>query len=65
MHFTKWETRDAIRQVTCVHTDAEKFKVTDCLTVGKTYDVKNETEEFIFIQDDTGKIGGFLKTYFK
>ena len=29
------------------HTDAEKYKVNDMLTEGKTYTVVNETEEYI------------------
>ncbi|WP_422123338.1 DUF6501 family protein [Planococcus sp. X10-3] len=60
-----WLTRETIRTVTCKHTDAAKFLVSNVLTVGKTYEVKNETEEFIFVIDNTGKIGGFYKTYFE
>jgi hypothetical protein len=47
-----------------VHTDAKKFKVSGVLTPGKTYEVKNETEEFYFIVDNTGKVAGYFKEYF-
>lgn len=60
-----WEERDTIKKVKCVHTDAKKYKVNNKLTKDKIYDVKNETEEFIFIIDNSGRIGGFLKDYFK
>lgn len=39
--------------------------VENVLTPGKTYDVKNETEEFYFVVDDTGQVGGFYKDYFE
>lgn len=35
------------------------------LTEGKTYEVKNETDEFYFVLDNSGKIGGFYKDYFQ
>ncbi|WP_221300751.1 DUF6501 family protein [Planococcus koreensis] len=60
----EWLTKETIRTVTCKHTDAAKFLVSNVLTVGKTYEVKNETDEFIFVVDNTGKVGGFYKTYF-
>ncbi|MDZ5711900.1 DUF6501 family protein [Jeotgalibacillus haloalkalitolerans] len=60
-----WENRETIKQVKCVHDNAAKYVVNNVLTVGKTYDVKNETEEFIFIIDNTGKVGGFYKDYFE
>lgn len=60
-----WLEKETIRTVTCKHTDAAKFLVSNVLTAGKTYEVKNETEEFIFVVDNTGKIGGFYKTYFE
>ncbi|WP_102027275.1 DUF6501 family protein [Salirhabdus sp. Marseille-P4669] len=60
-----WENKETIKQIECVHADAKKFVVHNVLTPGKVYDVKNETEEFYFIIDNTGKIGGFLKDYFK
>ncbi|MYL32839.1 hypothetical protein GLW08_00205 [Pontibacillus yanchengensis] len=60
-----WYETDTIKQVECVHANAEKYVVENVLTPGKVYDVKNETEEFIFIVDNTGKMGGFKKDYFK
>lgn len=60
-----WLTKETIRTVTCTHTNAAKFSVSNVLTEGKTYEVKNETEEFIFVVDDTGKVGGYYKTYFE
>jgi hypothetical protein len=35
------------------------------LTPGQTYDVLNETEEYYFIIDNSGKVGGFYKEYFE
>ena len=49
----------------CIHDKAAKYVVNNVLTVGKTYDVQNETEEFVFIIDNSGKVGGFYKDYFK
>lgn len=60
-----WEKKKAIKQVKCVHTDADKYKVDTMLTKGKTYDVVNETEEFIFIIDNSERVGGFYKEYFE
>ncbi|HEX6593514.1 MAG TPA: DUF6501 family protein [Bacillota bacterium] len=60
-----WEEKETIKQVKCVHADAKKFMVNNKLTPGKTYDVKNETDEFYFIIDNSNRIGGFLKEYFK
>ncbi|WP_170007161.1 DUF6501 family protein [Bacillus fonticola] len=65
MRHETWEETAPIRQITCRHTDAKKYKVTGCLTPGKTYDLQNETEEFYFVKDDTGVVGGFYKTYFE
>ena len=65
MIHNEWLTKETIRTVTCTHTYAAKFLVSNVLTPGKTYEVKNETEEFIFVVDNTGKIGGFYKTYFE
>lgn len=62
--FTDWITAPTIRKVQCVHANAEKYIVTNMLTPGKEYEVKNETEEFIFIVDNSGKVGGYYKTYF-
>lgn len=60
----KWDQRESVKKLTCVHTDAKKYIVNQKLTVGKQYDVKNETEEFYFIVDNSGKVGGYYKEYF-
>ncbi|WP_152654573.1 DUF6501 family protein [Oceanobacillus sp. CFH 90083] len=60
-----WENRETIKQITCVHADAKKFIVDRKLTPGKVYDVKNETEEFYFIIDNSERIAGFRKDYFE
>ncbi|HHY74840.1 MAG TPA: hypothetical protein GX497_16755 [Bacillus bacterium] len=60
-----WQNKETMKQVKCVHTNAEKYMVNRVLTVGKVYDVKNETDEFIFIIDNTGKVGGYYKEYFE
>ncbi|MEC5422528.1 DUF6501 family protein [Virgibacillus sp. C22-A2] len=60
-----WETTETIKQIECVHADAKKFIVHNKLTPGKKYDVKNETDEFYFIIDNSTRIGGFRKEYFK
>ena len=65
MNHLEWMDRPTLRTVTCKHTDAEKFLVSNVLTAGKNYEVKNETEEFLFVVDNTGKIGGYYKTYFE
>lgn len=59
----EWENNN-IRTVTVKHVDAEKYKVSDMLTVVKEYTVVNETEEYIFVKDNSGKVGGYYKTYF-
>jgi hypothetical protein len=65
MNFKTWKTAPATRTVVCKHADAEKYVVNKVLTPGKEYEVKNETDEFIFIVDNTGKVGGYYKTYFE
>ncbi|WP_042223642.1 DUF6501 family protein [Oceanobacillus manasiensis] len=60
-----WENRETVKQIKCVHADAKKFIVHNKLTPGKTYDVKNETDEFYFIIDNSNRIGGFRKDYFE
>jgi len=60
-----WHERETLKTVKCVHTDAAKYIVNRALTTGEKYDVKNETEEFYFIIDNTGKIGGYYKEYFQ
>lgn len=60
-----WENRETIKQLKCVHTNAKKYMVNRKLTPGKMYDVKNETDEFYFIIDNSNRIGGFRKEYFE
>lgn len=60
-----WENNKTIKKIKCVHVDAEKYIVNRKLTPGKVYDVKNETDEFYFIIDNSKRIGGFYKEYFK
>ncbi|WP_342511709.1 DUF6501 family protein [Sporosarcina sp. FSL K6-1522] len=60
-----WTTVPTIRTIVCKHADAEKYVVTNVLTPGKSYEVKNETDEFVFVIDNTGKVGGYYKTYFE
>mgnify|MGYP001314739644 CR=1 FL=1 len=64
MRHLAWNEAKTIKQVKCVHTNAKKYIVNNVLTEGKVYDVKNETEEFYFIVDNSGKVGGFYKDYF-
>lgn len=65
MRHLTWQDTDVIKKVECVHTNAKKYIVHHALTPGKVYDVKNETEEFYFIIDNSGIVGGFYKDYFK
>jgi glucose/arabinose dehydrogenase len=60
-----WRERNTAIKVKCIHTDAKKYIVNNVLTPGKIYDVKNETDEFYFIIDNSGKVGGFYKEYFE
>ncbi|MFD1068148.1 DUF6501 family protein [Oceanobacillus locisalsi] len=60
-----WENRETIKQIKCVHANAKKFIVDRKLTPGKVYDVKNETDEFYFIIDNSDRIAGFRKEYFQ
>lgn len=60
-----WKNKDILKQVRCIHTNAKKYLVNHKLTENKVYDVKNETDEFYFIIDNSNRIGGFLKEYFK
>lgn len=60
-----WQERETLKKVKCVHTDAAKYIVDRALTAGNIYDVKNETEEFYFIVDNSGKVSGFYKDYFQ
>lgn len=65
MIHNSWQNAKTIKKVKCVHTNAAKYKVDTALAVGKLYDVKNETDEFVFIIDNTGKVGGYYKDYFE
>lgn len=65
MRHLTWSQSETQKTVKCVHTNAEKYIVNHVLTAGKTYEVKNETEEFYFIIDNSGKVGGFYKDYFE
>lgn len=65
MKHLDWAQQPTVRVVTCKHTNAEKFLVSNMLTVGKDYEVKNETDEFVFVIDNSGKIGGYYKDYFE
>jgi len=60
-----WKERTPIKKVEVIHTDAKKFTVSDMLTVGKQYDVINETEEYYQIIDNSRLVGGYYKEYFK
>ncbi|HLR42343.1 MAG TPA: DUF6501 family protein [Pseudogracilibacillus sp.] len=60
-----WEKNEVIKKVKCVHANAKKYKVNNKLTVGKEYDVINETDEFIFIIDNSDRVAGFYKEYFE
>jgi hypothetical protein len=64
IHLT-WKEKEMVKKVKCVHTNAEKYMVKNVLTAEKVYEVKNETEEFYFIVDNTGLVGGFYKDYFQ
>lgn len=65
MRHLTWNESATLKKVKCVHTNAEKYIVNHALTEGKVYDVKNETEEFLFVVDNSGKVGGFYKDYFE
>ncbi|RLQ95408.1 DUF6501 family protein [Falsibacillus albus] len=60
-----WTERPTLKKVKCVHTNAEKYMVNNVLTEGNLYEVKNETDEYYFVIDNSGKIGGFYKEYFQ
>lgn len=60
-----WNESKTLKKVKCIHTDAKKYIVNHVLTVDKVYDVKNETEEYYYIVDNTGRVGGFFKDYFQ
>lgn len=59
-----WENKKPLKQVKCVHTNAKKYRVNTMLTEGKIYDVMNETDEFLFIIDNSNRVAGYYKEYF-
>lgn len=59
-----WEDKKVIKRVKCVHTKAKKYKVNTMLTENKVYDVINETDEFLFIIDNSDRVAGYYKEYF-
>lgn len=60
-----WKKTKTGKQVKCIHSDAKKYKVNNMLTIGKVYDVINESEEFIFIIDNSERVAGYYKEYFE
>lgn len=60
-----WKDKAPIKKVKVIHTNAQKFTVSDMLTVGEIYPVVNETEEYYQIIDNSGHVGGFFKEYFE
>ncbi|OES45716.1 DUF6501 family protein [Domibacillus iocasae] len=65
MIYLNWNETKTLKQITCVHTNAEKYMVENVLTKGQVYDVKNETDEFYFVVDNKGRVSGFYKDYFQ
>jgi len=65
MNHLTWTNRPALKQVRCIHTNAEKYLVNNVLTADNIYEVKNETDDYYFIVDNSGKVGGFYKEYFE
>lgn len=59
-----WENNKVIKQVLCVNSEAKKYKVNNMLTEGKKYNVINETDEFIFVIDNSNRVAGYYKEYF-
>lgn len=64
LHLT-WDKPKVIKQVKCVQNQAKKYSVSKMLTVGTMYDVINETDEFIFVIDDSERVAGYYKEYFE
>ncbi|WP_409270324.1 DUF6501 family protein [Neobacillus sp. SCS-31] len=60
-----WHEKETVKKVKCIHANAKKYIVNNVLTPGNVYDVKNETDEFYFVVDNTGKVGGYYKEYFQ
>lgn len=51
--------------VTVKHVIAEKYQVSNMLTVGHSYKLVHETDEYYFVIDNSNKVGGYYKTYFQ
>ncbi|KMK97389.1 DUF6501 family protein [Rossellomorea marisflavi] len=64
IHHT-WTGNETGRKVKCLHTNAAKYTVEHVLVPGKVYDLKNESEDYYFVIDESGKMGGFYKEYFE
>ena len=65
MIHVNWENNKVIKRVRCVHANAKKYKVNNMLTEGKEYNVINETDEFIFVIDNSDRVAGYYKEYFE
>lgn len=59
-----WKSKKSNNKISCINNEAKRYKVNSMLTVGKEYEVVNETDEFIFIIDNSGRVGGYYKEYF-
>lgn len=60
-----WDQAKVVKQVKCVKNQAKKYTVDKMLTVGKIYNVINETDEFIFVIDNSDRVAGYVKGYFE
>lgn len=60
-----WDQAKVVKQVKCVKNQAKKYTVDKMLTVGKIYNVINETDEFIFVIDNSDRVAGYVKEYFE
>lgn len=65
MNHLKWNKNNTVKKVRCITNKADKYKVDSMLTVGKEYDVVNESEEFIFVIDNSERVAGYFKKYFE
>ena len=65
MNHLRWNEDQIIKKVKCVSNQADKYKVDSMLTLGKEYAVVNETDEFIFVIDNSDRIAGYYKKYFE
>ncbi len=60
-----WHNAKIIKKVKCVQNKAKKYTVDTMLTEGKLYNVINETDEFVFVIDNSERIAGYYKEYFE